>query len=239
MQEVFERLLSLRGPGGRAGPGALYLRGRRQRPVAPASPPRAWQALDDIGDLAPPDELTPERSLIGKEGVEAMLAVLDDLPDRTRHIFLLHRFEEMTYQRIARELGISVSAVEKHMMSALKALFTARRARSMSAALKSRAAEVAAKWFARHRAGPLTPDDRAAFQAWPAADPGNREAFETASDPWGGFDDLRTNPRLMRLREEARSAVGRRRTRRWVAAIAASATVVLGGAACPTGACAP
>lgn len=123
VQEVFERLLSLRDPGAVQDLEryifvvAASVLSRQHRRRAP------WQTIDDIDDFAPPDELTPERSLIGKQGVEAMMSVLDGLPDRTRHVFLLHRFEEMTYQRIAGELGISVSAVEKHMMSALKALF--------------------------------------------------------------------------------------------------------------------
>lgn len=123
VQEVFARLLSLRDPTAVQDLEryifvvAASVLSRQHRRRAP------WQAVDDIEMLAPRDEVTPERSLIGKEGVEAMLSVLDHLPPRTRHVFLLHRFEEMTYQRIARELGISVSAVEKHMMAALKALF--------------------------------------------------------------------------------------------------------------------
>ena len=123
VQEVFTRLLSLRDPE------AVQDMERYIFVVAASVLSRQhrrssfWQAVDDIEGVSPPDERTPERSLIGKEGVEAMLAVLDDLPPRTRHVFLLHRFEEMTYQRIAREVGISVSAVEKHMMAALKALF--------------------------------------------------------------------------------------------------------------------
>lgn len=100
----------------------------------------------------------------------------------------------------------------------------------MSAALQNRAAEVA-EWFARRRAGPLTPDDQIAFQAWLDVDPGNREAFEAASGLWGDFEGLRTDPRLMRLREEAKNAVGHRRVRRRIGAIAACAALVLCGAA--------
>lgn len=123
VQEVFARLLSLRDPGAVQDleryifvvAASVLSRQHRRGPK--------WQTIEDFEAIAPRDEVTPERSLIGKEGVGAMLSVLDELPARTRHVFLLHRFEEMTYQRIARELGISVSAVEKHMMAALKALF--------------------------------------------------------------------------------------------------------------------
>lgn len=98
----------------------------------------------------------------------------------------------------------------------------------MSAALRDRAAEVA-EWFARRRAGGLAPEDQIAFQAWLDADPRNREAFEEASDLWGALDDVRTDPRLMRLREEARGAVGRRRIGRRIGAIAACAALIVGG----------
>ena len=123
VQEVFARLLSLRDPA------AVQDLERYIFVVAASVLSRqhrrgsSWQTIEDFEAIAPRDEVTPERSLIGKEGVEAMLSALDELPARTRHVFLLHRVEEMTYQRIARELGVSVSAVEKHMMAALKALF--------------------------------------------------------------------------------------------------------------------
>jgi transmembrane sensor len=98
----------------------------------------------------------------------------------------------------------------------------------MSAALRDRAAEVA-DWFARRRAGSLSPEDEVTFQAWLNADPDNRTAFEDASDIWGGLDDLRGDPRLMSLREEARAAIGRRRTSRLVGMVAACAALLVGG----------
>jgi transmembrane sensor len=100
----------------------------------------------------------------------------------------------------------------------------------MSTILQERAGEVA-EWFARRRAGPLTSEDEAAFQVWLDGAPENRAAFDEASARWAGLDELRGDPRLMRLREEARSAVGRRRTRRLAGAIAASVVLALGGAA--------
>jgi RNA polymerase sigma factor (sigma-70 family) len=72
-----------------------------------------------------PDEdvqISPERTLLGRDRLSSAMAVLARLPPRTRQIFLLHRFEEMTYPRIASALGISKSAVEKHMIRALRAL---------------------------------------------------------------------------------------------------------------------
>jgi RNA polymerase sigma-70 factor (ECF subfamily) len=93
---------------------AAHVLAKRHRLQARAATP---QAIDP-----PFDPLSPERILIGQEGLAAALEVIRSLPPRTRQIFVLHRFEEMTYTRIAAHLGISVSAIEKHIMLALRAL---------------------------------------------------------------------------------------------------------------------
>jgi len=71
---------------------------------------------------APAEELTPERVLSDRETLEQVVKAIADLPSRTRDIFVLHRFEEMSCNSIAEQLGLSVSAVEKHIMKALRAL---------------------------------------------------------------------------------------------------------------------
>jgi RNA polymerase sigma factor (sigma-70 family) len=83
---------------------------------------RQWESLEDRDDLEPLEEISPEREVLAREKLANAVAVIENLPPRTREVFLLHRFEEMTYRRIADALGISVSAVEKHMMAALKVL---------------------------------------------------------------------------------------------------------------------
>lgn len=44
------------------------------------------------------------------------------LPQKTGHIFLLHRFEGYTYPEIAQQLGLSTKSVEYHMNRALSAV---------------------------------------------------------------------------------------------------------------------
>lgn len=71
-------------------------------------------------NIAP--EIISERILFDRDRLIRAQRVIAGLPARTREVFLLHRFEEMTYPAIASGLGISVSAVEKHIIAALKAL---------------------------------------------------------------------------------------------------------------------
>jgi RNA polymerase sigma-70 factor (ECF subfamily) len=45
-----------------------------------------------------------------------------DMPEKCREVFYLSRKEQLSYQDIAKRLGISVNTVEKHMVKALKIL---------------------------------------------------------------------------------------------------------------------
>jgi RNA polymerase sigma-70 factor (ECF subfamily) len=60
-----------------------------------------------------------ERVYEEQERLRAFLRALEALPPKCRAVFLLQRFEGMSYSAVAQRLGISVSAVEKHMMKAL------------------------------------------------------------------------------------------------------------------------
>jgi RNA polymerase sigma factor (sigma-70 family) len=77
----------------------------------------AHETYDDqfhaVADLAPDDVLE------GEESLGLLLSGLLELPERTRHVFILARLEHMRHAEIARRLGISVSAVEKHVLKAL------------------------------------------------------------------------------------------------------------------------
>lgn len=68
------------------------------------------------------EEIDPERVLGGKEDLNAAVAALLSLPERTRTVFVLRRLEGYSYRDIAAHLGISVSAVEKHLVRALQHL---------------------------------------------------------------------------------------------------------------------
>lgn len=70
----------------------------------------------------PVEEISPARVLESRQKLALVLAALGTLPDRTRQVFVLHRFEDMSYGAIARHMQISVSAVEKHIMKAIRHL---------------------------------------------------------------------------------------------------------------------
>ena len=77
---------------------------------------------DTDGQARPGMDFTPERVLIGKERLNEVAVILSELPERTRTVFVLRRIEGMKYKMIAKRLGISVSATERHMYKALQHL---------------------------------------------------------------------------------------------------------------------
>ncbi|WP_309643251.1 sigma-70 family RNA polymerase sigma factor [Phenylobacterium sp.] len=73
-------------------------------------------------DVHADEDIDAERVLSGREELHAATAALLALPERTRTIFVLRRLEGMRHRDIAAHLGISVSAVEKHMVRAIEHL---------------------------------------------------------------------------------------------------------------------
>ena len=70
---------------------------------AEASHPSSEALLSDL----PADVADPERKAVDRDQLRVLAAALDELPERTRHAFDLHRFDEKTYSEIGAILGIS------------------------------------------------------------------------------------------------------------------------------------
>lgn len=87
---------------------------------------RAQRVRRDFGNAILPEQLaaavpSPQDVLEARQDVQRLDAVIRGLPERTRHIFLLHKIHGRSYGEIAGAMGISRSAVEKHMARAMLA----------------------------------------------------------------------------------------------------------------------
>ena len=84
----------------------------------------AWRSLhrSDLGgedlDASPPvDQAVADRQRLAK-----LMRGLEHLPPQCRRAFELHKFDGLSHSETAAALGISRSAVEKHVSSALRKL---------------------------------------------------------------------------------------------------------------------
>ncbi|MDQ1153658.1 RNA polymerase sigma factor [Brevundimonas sp. SORGH_AS_0993] len=84
----------------------------------------AWRrvAAGDGTDGEADDAPSAEAVVAARQRLARLTAEVDRLPEKTRRIFRMHKFEGLSYAETAAALGVSKSSVEKHMMEALRRL---------------------------------------------------------------------------------------------------------------------
>lgn len=65
---------------------------------------------------------TPETELLNKENLYEIYKKIEELPDKSKLIFKLSRFEHLSYSEIAVQLEMSVKSIEYHISKALEIL---------------------------------------------------------------------------------------------------------------------
>ena len=81
------------------------------------------QQPDELTFSTPmPTQMDGEDILLHNELHSQIHKVIDELPPRCRMVFQLSRFEELSYQEIADQMGISIKTVEHQMGKALRVL---------------------------------------------------------------------------------------------------------------------
>ena len=83
----------------------------------------AWHSVHRDGREETIDEApSPEDAVTGRQQMAEFTRAVEELPERTRAIFRLHKVEGIPQAQVASQLGISLSSVEKHLGAALKHL---------------------------------------------------------------------------------------------------------------------
>ncbi len=61
----------------------------------------------------------PEHRAAGRQSMKLLLELIDGLPPRSKEAFVLYKFEGLSHAEIAKQMGISINMVEKHIINAM------------------------------------------------------------------------------------------------------------------------
>ena len=130
VQEIFLKIANLRLEGIENETAYLYrlgsnlmldrVRTRQRRSGREASYYLAFRTGGDGEEIA--DAPEPDAALDAKRRLTGLVAAIEDLPPQCKRVFIMHKIEGRTHAEIAQALGVSRSAIEKHMITALKRL---------------------------------------------------------------------------------------------------------------------
>lgn len=86
----------------------------------------SWARSQFGQDLREDPAASPERVAIDRDLLAQVEAALREMPERTADILRRYRLEGQSQKAIAEEIGISLSAVEKHLQRAYRVLLELR-----------------------------------------------------------------------------------------------------------------
>lgn len=86
----------------------------------------SWARSQFGQDLREDPAASPERVAMDRDLLAQVEAALREMPERTAEIVRRYRLEGQSQKAIAEEIGISLSAVEKHLQRAYRVLLTLR-----------------------------------------------------------------------------------------------------------------
>ncbi|THD77234.1 MAG: sigma-70 family RNA polymerase sigma factor [Phenylobacterium sp.] len=96
------------------------LRGERRSAARDA----AWRQTHrtELGGAEVAEEPDAVQAMAARQRLAAVVTAIAALSPQTQRVFRMHKFEGLSHSEVAAALGISRSAVEKHMIAALRHL---------------------------------------------------------------------------------------------------------------------
>jgi RNA polymerase sigma-70 factor (ECF subfamily) len=114
----------------RNAPGYLYrlgsnlmldrLRGERRSAVRDQAWRESNRTVLGVEEVA--EDPSADDAVAARQRLAAIVEVIRHMPEQTQRVFRMHKFEGLSHAEVAQALGVSRSAVEKHIMAALKRL---------------------------------------------------------------------------------------------------------------------
>jgi RNA polymerase sigma-70 factor (ECF subfamily) len=88
-----------------------------------SEPVGSEERIDPVDQLEPVDpHASPERSLLARERLAHVSAVVDNLPNQQRAVFVLRFLEEMSIEEIAQATSLRPGTIKTHLFRAVSAV---------------------------------------------------------------------------------------------------------------------
>lgn len=128
VQETYARLVSSVSPDAVRNPRAYMFR-TAHSVVADRFRRKSVVSISDMSEIdglgAAVETLTPEDHVGARNDLAVLSAMIADLPDKTRRVFMLSRVSGLSQKAVAARTGIPESTVEKHIAKAFRLLMAA------------------------------------------------------------------------------------------------------------------
>jgi RNA polymerase sigma factor (sigma-70 family) len=134
VQDLFLKISAMEAPADLRSPEAFLYRvgsnlmlDRAKQQRRQAARDGAW-IRETVGGGPNPvaQEPAADATVDARQRLARLTAAVDSLPPQIARAFRLHKFEGLTHAEVADRLGVSRSAVEKYIMTALKSLMAER-----------------------------------------------------------------------------------------------------------------
>jgi RNA polymerase sigma factor (sigma-70 family) len=120
-QDAFHNMLQLQHPEQLENPKAYLYQTAANLALNRIRKQRCAQSLKVDVEIAESQAVAAmDQQLVNREQLAALMQAVQSLPTKVKTAFMLSRAEDKNYLEISQAMGVSVSSVEKYLMTALK-----------------------------------------------------------------------------------------------------------------------
>jgi RNA polymerase sigma factor (sigma-70 family) len=120
VQEAYARVLASKQSGNESALGALLYTTAKNIVIDQYRQNKSRQYDNyELLELAASRADEPEHRAAGRQSMNHLLELIDTLPPRSKEAFVLYKFDGLSHAEIAKQMGISINMVEKHIINAM------------------------------------------------------------------------------------------------------------------------
>lgn len=94
--------------------------------------------LEDVHSELLYNSVTPETTFVSKEEISMIHAIIKQLPEKRRNVFMLIKYHGLKNKEVAEILGLSIKTVDNHLATAIRDILKALQEQGMDTGTRTR-----------------------------------------------------------------------------------------------------